>query len=121
MEVGALSAAGWAWSVRGRHMLRWEVGVAGWAWSLHGKQTRVAGWAQRVGAPRLWGVLVLMKILMLKKNLTVHSLQKHQTKMLDVFSTQTNISKKHQELTGFDSRGTKISRNTFSQLNRFFG
>jgi len=34
-EVGALSAAGWAWS------------------SLHGKQTWVAGWAQRVGAPRL--------------------------------------------------------------------
>jgi len=33
-EVGALSAAGWAWS-------------------LHCKQTSVAGWAQRVGAPRL--------------------------------------------------------------------
>ena len=34
-----------------------EVGAplsaAGWAWSLHGKQTSVAGWAQRVGAPRL--------------------------------------------------------------------
>jgi len=52
-EVGAVSAAGWAWSARGRHTLRWEVGVAGWVWSLHGKQTRVAGWAQRVGAPRL--------------------------------------------------------------------
>jgi len=26
-EVGALSAAGWAWSARGRHTLRWE-----WAW-----------------------------------------------------------------------------------------
>ena len=38
-EVGALPAAGWAWSVRGRHALRWEVGVAGWAWLLHGKQT----------------------------------------------------------------------------------
>jgi len=33
-EVGALSAAGWAWS-------------------LHGKQTWAAGWAQLVGAPRL--------------------------------------------------------------------
>jgi len=33
-----------------------EVGalsVAGWAWSLHGKQTGVAGWVQRVGAPQL--------------------------------------------------------------------
>jgi len=41
MEVGTLSAAGWAWSAgaRGRHTLRWEVGVAGWAWSLHDKQT----------------------------------------------------------------------------------
>jgi len=51
-EVGALSAAGW----RGLHVvdtLRWEVSVAGWAWSLHSKQTWVAGWAQRVGAPRL--------------------------------------------------------------------
>jgi len=38
-EVGALSAADWAWSARGRHTLRWEVGEAGWAWSLHGKQT----------------------------------------------------------------------------------
>ena len=38
-EVGALSAAGWAWSGRGRHTLRCQVGVAGWAWSLHGKQT----------------------------------------------------------------------------------
>jgi len=38
-EVGALSATGWAWSARGRHTLRWEVGVAEWAWSLHGKQT----------------------------------------------------------------------------------
>jgi len=28
------------------------------------------------------------------KNLIVHSLQKHKTKMLGVFSTQTNISKK---------------------------
>jgi len=37
-EVGALSAAGWAWSARGRQTLWWEVGVAGWAWSLHGKQ-----------------------------------------------------------------------------------
>jgi len=35
-EVGALSAAGWAWSARGRHTLRWEVGVADWAWLLHG-------------------------------------------------------------------------------------
>jgi len=40
-EVGVLSAAGWAWSARGRHTLRWEVGVA--------------GWAQRAGAPRLGG------------------------------------------------------------------
>jgi len=48
-EVGALSAAGWAWSARGRHALRWEVGVAGWAWSLHGKQTWMAGLAQWVG------------------------------------------------------------------------
>jgi len=31
--MGALSAAGWVWSGRGR------VRVAGWAWSLHGKQT----------------------------------------------------------------------------------
>jgi len=31
-EVGALSAAGWEWPVRGRHTLRWEVGMAGWAW-----------------------------------------------------------------------------------------
>jgi len=38
-EVGALSAAGWAWSARGRRTPRWEVGVA--------------GWAQRVGALRL--------------------------------------------------------------------
>jgi len=52
-EVSALSAAGWAWSARGRHTLWWEVGVAVWAWSLHGKQTWVAGWAQRVGAPWL--------------------------------------------------------------------
>jgi len=37
-KVGTLSAAGWAWSARGRHTLRWEVGVAGWAWSLRGKQ-----------------------------------------------------------------------------------
>jgi len=36
-EVGALSAAGWAWS-------------------LHGKHTCVAGWAQRVSAPRLGAV-----------------------------------------------------------------
>jgi len=28
--MGALAAAGWAWSARG-DMLRWEVGVAGWA------------------------------------------------------------------------------------------
>jgi len=38
-EVGALSAAGWAWSARGRNTLRWEEGVAGWEWSLQGKQT----------------------------------------------------------------------------------
>jgi len=38
-EVGALSAAGWAWSGRSRHMLRCQVGVAGCAWLLHGKQT----------------------------------------------------------------------------------
>jgi len=38
-EVGALSAAGMAWSARGRHTLGCEVGVAGWAWSLHGKRT----------------------------------------------------------------------------------
>jgi len=40
-EVGALSAAGWAWS-------------------LHDKQTWLAGWAQRVGARRLRGVLVTL-------------------------------------------------------------
>jgi len=51
-EVGALSAAGWAWSALRRHTLRWEDGVAGGAWSLHGKQTWAAGWAQRVCAPR---------------------------------------------------------------------
>ena len=38
-QVDALSAAGWAWSARGRHTLRWEVGVAGWASSLHGRQS----------------------------------------------------------------------------------
>jgi len=37
--MGALSAAGWAWSECGRHTLRCQVRVAGWAWSLHGKQT----------------------------------------------------------------------------------
>jgi len=34
-EVGALSAAGWAWSARGRQTLWWEVGVAGWAGRGH--------------------------------------------------------------------------------------
>jgi len=64
-EVGALSAAGWAWSLSDRHTLWWEVEVAGWAWSLHGKQTWVAGWKQRVSAPRVrafyyqWMVTIL--------------------------------------------------------------
>jgi len=38
-RVGALSAAGWAWSARGRHTLRCQVGVADRAWSLNEKQT----------------------------------------------------------------------------------
>jgi len=29
--MGALSAAGWAWSAHGRHTLQWEVVVAAWA------------------------------------------------------------------------------------------
>jgi len=48
------SAAGWAWSACGQHMLRWEVSVAGRAWSMHGKQTWAAGWV--IGSVRLnWG------------------------------------------------------------------
>jgi len=34
-------------------------GHLSWAWSLHGKRTWVACWEQRVGAPRLRGVLVI--------------------------------------------------------------
>jgi len=35
-EVGAVSAAGWAWSVHDQHTTVGLVGMAGWALSLHG-------------------------------------------------------------------------------------